>query len=156
MLYLPHLGCRGCYWFITGAIDLQRGGSWAGQTTKQEEIRLKSLKCLGEEGAATWAESWHEKWPPGYGDTLFHYRVSHQQGPCKLQTFKCKRVFACPVAQVINSSCVWRGEDEMVGGHRRFDGREFEQAPGIGDGRGSLACCLCLHGVAKSQPRLSD
>ena len=107
LLYLPHLGCRGCYWFITGAIDLQRGGSWAGQTTKQEEIRLKSLKCLGEEGAATWAESWHEKWPPGYGDTLFHYRVSHQQGPCKLQTFRCKRVFACPVAQVINSSCVW-------------------------------------------------
>ena len=56
LLYLPHLGCRGCYWFITGAIDLQRGGSWAGQTTKQEEIRLKSLKRLGVEGAATWEQ----------------------------------------------------------------------------------------------------
>ena len=32
-------------------------------------------------------------------------------------------------------------EDEMVGWHHRLDGREFEQAMGIGDGKGSLACC---------------
>ena len=32
-------------------------------------------------------------------------------------------------------------EDEMVGWHQRFTGREFEQAPGVGDGLGSLACC---------------
>ena len=32
-------------------------------------------------------------------------------------------------------------EDEMVGWHHRLDGHEFEQAPGIGDGRGSLAYC---------------
>ena len=32
-------------------------------------------------------------------------------------------------------------EDEMVGRHHRLDGQEFEQAPGIGDGQGSLACC---------------
>ena len=32
-------------------------------------------------------------------------------------------------------------EDEMVGWHHRFDGREFEQPPGVGDGQGSLACC---------------
>ena len=25
--------------------------------------------------------------------------------------------------------------------HHRFDGHEFEQAPGVGDGQGSLACC---------------
>ena len=25
-------------------------------------------------------------------------------------------------------------EDEMVGWHRRLDGHEFEQAPGVGDG----------------------
>ena len=30
-------------------------------------------------------------------------------------------------------------EDEMVGWHHRFDGREFEQAPGVGDGQGGLA-----------------
>ena len=32
-------------------------------------------------------------------------------------------------------------EDEMVGWHQRLDGREFEQAPGDGDGQGSLVCC---------------
>ena len=31
-------------------------------------------------------------------------------------------------------------EDEMVGWHCRFDGHEFEQAPGDGGGQGSLAC----------------
>ena len=40
----------------------------------------------------------------------------------------------------------WRQEkgmtqDEMVGWHHRLDGHEFEQALGIGDGQGSLACC---------------
>ena len=30
--------------------------------------------------------------------------------------------------------------DEMVGWHHRLDGREFDQALGIGDGQGSLAC----------------
>ena len=30
-------------------------------------------------------------------------------------------------------------EDEMVGWHHRLDGREFEQALGVGDGQGSLA-----------------
>ena len=32
-------------------------------------------------------------------------------------------------------------EDEMVGWYHRLNGREFEQAPGVGDGQGSLACC---------------
>jgi len=31
-------------------------------------------------------------------------------------------------------------EDEMVGWHHRLDGHEFEQALGVGDGLGSLAC----------------
>ena len=41
----------------------------------------------------------------------------------------------------------WRQEekgmtkDEMVGWHYRLDGHEFEQAPEVGDGQGSLACC---------------
>ena len=29
----------------------------------------------------------------------------------------------------------------VVGWHHRLDGHEFEQAPGIGDGQGILACC---------------
>ena len=32
-------------------------------------------------------------------------------------------------------------EDEVVGWHHRLDGHEFEQAPGAGEGQGSLACC---------------
>ena len=31
-------------------------------------------------------------------------------------------------------------EDEVVGWHHRLDGCEFEQAQGVGDGQGSLAC----------------
>ena len=32
-------------------------------------------------------------------------------------------------------------EDEMVGWHHQLNGHELEQAPGIGDGQGSLVCC---------------
>ena len=32
-------------------------------------------------------------------------------------------------------------EDEMVGWHNQLDGHEFEQAPEVDDGQGSLACC---------------
>ena len=42
----------------------------------------------------------------------------------------------------------WRQEkvvttegDEMVGWHHWLNGHEFEQAPGVGDGQGGLACC---------------
>ena len=38
-----------------------------------------------------------------------------------------------------------RGEggdkDEMVGWRHQFNGHEIEQAPGVGDGQGSLVCC---------------
>ena len=42
----------------------------------------------------------------------------------------------------------WRQEekgitdDEMVGWHHRLNGHEFEQDLGVGDGQGSLACCI--------------
>ena len=32
-------------------------------------------------------------------------------------------------------------EDEMFGWHHQFNGREFGQAFGVGDGQGSLASC---------------
>ena len=38
----------------------------------------------------------------------------------------------------------------MVGWRHRFDGHEFEQALGVGDGQGSLVCCSPLG------PRESD
>ena len=31
-------------------------------------------------------------------------------------------------------------EDEMIGWHHQLNGHEFEQAPGVGDGQGSLMC----------------
>ena len=31
-------------------------------------------------------------------------------------------------------------ENEMVGWHHQLDGHEFEKAPGVGDGQGSLEC----------------
>ena len=45
-------------------------------------------------------------------------------------------------------------EDEMVEWHHRLDGHGLEQALGIGDGQGNLACYS--PGVAKSQTQLSD
>ena len=45
-------------------------------------------------------------------------------------------------------------EDEIVGWHHRLNGHEFEQALGVGDGQGSLACCS--HEVAKSQAQLNN
>ena len=32
-------------------------------------------------------------------------------------------------------------EDDTVGWHHQLDGYEFEQAPGVGYGQGSLECC---------------
>ena len=32
-------------------------------------------------------------------------------------------------------------EDELVGWHHQFNGHEFEQAPGVGDGQEGLVCC---------------
>ena len=43
-------------------------------------------------------------------------------------------------------------EDETVGWHYQFDGHEFEQAPGVGDGQGSLECCTELTHLLVSSP----
>ena len=45
-------------------------------------------------------------------------------------------------------------EDEMVGWHPRFNGHEFEQT--LGDGEGRQAWRAAVHGVAKRRTRLSD
>ena len=44
--------------------------------------------------------------------------------------------------------------EEMVRWHHQLDGHELEQAPGVGDGQGSLACCSPW--VTNSQTWLSD
>ena len=45
-------------------------------------------------------------------------------------------------------------EDEMVGWHHRVNGREFEQALELVMDR--EAWCAAVHGITKSQTRLSD
>ena len=44
-------------------------------------------------------------------------------------------------------------EDEMAGWHHRLDGHELEQASGVGDGQGGLACC---DSWGRSRTRLSN
>ena len=43
----------------------------------------------------------------------------------------------------------------MVEWHHRLSGHGFGWTPGVCDGQGGLVCCV-VHGVAKSQTRLSD
>ena len=45
-------------------------------------------------------------------------------------------------------------EDKKVGCHHQFNGHEFEQALGDGEGQGTWHAAV--HGVAKSQTRLND
>ena len=45
-------------------------------------------------------------------------------------------------------------EDEMVGCYHQLNEHEFEQTPGDGEGQESLHAAV--HGVPKSQKRLSD
>ena len=47
-------------------------------------------------------------------------------------------------------------EDEMVGWHHQLNGHDFEQAPGVGDGQGSLACCSpCGHKESDTTDQLN-
>ena len=47
-------------------------------------------------------------------------------------------------------------EDEMVGWHHRLNGHEFEQVPGVGDGQGSIACCMQSIGSQRVGARMRD
>ena len=45
-------------------------------------------------------------------------------------------------------------KDEMVGWHQWFDGHKFEEAAGVGDGQGGLACCIpwsCKESITTEQ-----
>ena len=52
-----------------------------------------------------------------------------------------------PIGKDPDAGKDWRQEEkgtighEMVGWHHQLNGHEFEQALGVGDGQGSLACC---------------
>ena len=47
-------------------------------------------------------------------------------------------------------------ENDIVGWHHLFNGHEFEQALGVGDGQGSLVCCSpCGHKESDSTEELN-
>ena len=47
-------------------------------------------------------------------------------------------------------------EDDMIGWHHKLDGHEFEQAPGNGNGKGSLVrCSPCGHKEQDMTERLN-
>ena len=47
-------------------------------------------------------------------------------------------------------------EDEVVGWHHQFNGHEFEQTPGDGEGQEGVLQSMALQRVAKSWTQLSD
>ena len=51
------------------------------------------------------------------------------------------RVFSNESVLHIRWPKYWTTEEEMVGWHHQLDGHEFEEALGVGDEQGSLACC---------------
>ena len=46
-------------------------------------------------------------------------------------------------------------EDKMIGWHHQLEGHEFEQALGVGEGQGSLACCPRGHKELDTTERLN-
>ena len=85
--------------------------------------------------------------PKGNQSWIFIGRTGAKAGKKK----KNSNIFSTHVAksnpQDPDAGKDWRQEvkgttdNEMVGWHHWLDGHEFEQAPGVGDGHRSLACC---------------
>ena len=74
-------------------------------------------------------------------------RLSSRKHPINLESQLFKRKWALNLFFRSCNYCIaeqeWNGttEDEVVGWHHWLNGHEFEQAPGVGDGQGSLECC---------------
>ena len=60
------------------------------------------------------------------------------KGPTKATLWPCLTQHAFKALANVKSQMT---EDEMVGWHHQLDGHEFEQAPGVGSGQGSLMFC---------------
>ena len=65
----------------------------------------------------------------------------------KFQYFRYLMRRTVSLEMTLDAGKVWRQdkkgmtEDAMVGWHHQLDGHKFEQAPGVGNGQGSLAYC---------------
>ena len=91
---------------------------WAARRSNQSVLKESVLNVHWKE----WCWSWSPKlWPPDAKDWVI------RKDPDAGKDWR-------PEEKEMT-------EDEMVEWHHWFDGHEFEQAPGIGDGQGRLACC---------------
>ena len=126
------------------------------------ELSLMALPCL-QEGLGNVVFAGREWWT-----NSFNYRPCNAiwGSPSRLSIMRCytshKWLIDCnfltPVLGILqvknwligkdlDSGTDWRQEekgtteDEMVGWRHQLNGHEFEQAPGVGDRQGGLACC---------------
>ena len=104
---------------------------------KTERQRMDALNCgVGEDSWVPWTAILKEIIPE-YSLILML--------KLKLQYFG-HLMWSLLIWKDPNAGKDWRqekgtAEDEMFGWLHRFDGHELEQALGVGDGQGSLACC---------------
>ena len=91
---------------------------WTARRSNQSVLRKPVLNIYGK----NWCWSWNSNTLATWWEELTHWKR-----PWCWERLKAGRE--------------GRREDEMVGWHHRLNGHESEQAPGVGDGQGSLACC---------------
>ena len=94
-------------------------------------------------GYTPWGQRVKYKWATEHESTLYNKQIttlfpSVYLGPPDVKNWL--------IGKDPDAGKDWRQEkgtteDEMVGWHHQLDGYEFEQALGVGDGQGSLACC---------------
>ena len=93
----------------------------------ESPLDCKEVKAVNPKGNQSWIFTWRIDaatpilWPPDVKNCLI--RKDHDAGKDWRQEKK------------------GMAADEMVGWHNWLDGHEFEQAAGVGDGQGNLACC---------------
>jgi len=101
----------------------------AGLKTLESPLDCKDIKPVHPKGNQSW---------------IFIGRTDAKAEPPILWTPDVKKWFT---GKDPDSGKDWRQEEkgttenEMVGWHHWLHGHEFEQAPGVGDGQGILACC---------------
>ena len=109
-----------------------------------EELML--LNCgFGEDSQVPWTASrWNPVHPEGNQSWIFIGRTDTEAQTPILWPPDVKNWL---IGKDPDSGKDWKQEekgmieDEMVGWHHRLNGHEFEQALGVGDGQGCLACC---------------
>ena len=98
------------------------------EKTLESPLDFKEVKPVNPKGNPFW---------------IFVGRTDAQAEAPKLQPPDAKN---CLIGKDADAGKDWRQEetgmteDEMAGWHHQLDGHEFEQALGVGDGQGSLAC----------------